>query len=137
MVRIRVTCGGCGIEYTDEYGNMRHALKTAEDGPFECSEAQAGRLVRLGVAVYVPEETGIEETKADDAEPGNIELVHLSREELEKWDLGALKKLAEDMNVKPAGRKKADYIAAVSATEVESEEEDLEEPPDLNAMDPE
>lgn len=34
MVKIRVTCGGCGIEYTDEHGNARHALKTAEDGPF-------------------------------------------------------------------------------------------------------
>lgn len=50
MVKIRVTCGGCGIEYTDEHGNARHALKTAEDGPFLCDAKQAERLVGLGVA---------------------------------------------------------------------------------------
>lgn len=53
MVKIRVTCGGCGIEYTDEHGNARHALKTADDGPFLCDAKQAERLVGLGVAAYV------------------------------------------------------------------------------------
>lgn len=137
MARIKIVCGGAGIEYADEHGNMRHALKTAEDGPFECSDGQAGRLVRLGVAVYISEEARTEEADADPQEDGNTESEHLSREELEKWDMGALKKLAEEMNVKPEGRKKADYIAAISAEVVEADEEDLEEPPDLDAMDPE
>ncbi len=137
MVKIRVTCGGCGIEYTDEYGNARHALKTAESGPFMCDARQAERLVRLGVAVYISKEARTEEPDADPQEDGNAEPEHLSREELEKWDMGALKKLAEDMNVKPAGRKKADYIAAISEEMVEADEEELEEPPDLDAMDPE
>lgn len=53
MAMIRVTQGGCGITYTDENGAARHALKTAESGPFECDVAQADRLVRLGVAAYV------------------------------------------------------------------------------------
>ena len=30
MVRIQVICGGCGIEYRDEHGNLRHMLKTSE-----------------------------------------------------------------------------------------------------------
>lgn len=137
MVKIRVVCGGVGVEYTDEHGNMRHALKTAEDGPFECGDGQAERLVRLGVAVYVEDAVGTEEPGADHPEPENVEPNRLSREELEKWDMGALKKLAEDMNIKPLGRKKADYIAAITETEVETDEEDLEEPPNLSAMDPE
>ena len=53
MIKIRVTRGGCGISYEDEHGTKRHALKTPEDGPFMCDEAQAERLVRLGVAAYV------------------------------------------------------------------------------------
>ena len=53
MKKIKVTRGGCGIAYTDKNGTARHALKTAESGPFECDDKQADRLVRLGVAVYV------------------------------------------------------------------------------------
>ena len=68
MVKIRVTCGGCGIEYTDEHGNARHALKTAEDGPFLCDAKQAERLVGLGVAAYVT--TKEPETAEGDQDPG-------------------------------------------------------------------
>ena len=53
MVKIRVTCGGCGIEYTDEHGNARHALKTAESGPFMCDAGQSESLVSLCVAAYL------------------------------------------------------------------------------------
>lgn len=53
MKKIRVTRGGCGICYTDANGVKRHALKTPENGAFECGDEQADRLVRLGVAAYV------------------------------------------------------------------------------------
>lgn len=52
MAKIKVIRGGCGIAYKDEHGADRHALKTTEDGPFECDDQQAARLVSLGVAVY-------------------------------------------------------------------------------------
>ena len=48
MVKIKVIFGGCGIEYIDNHGNTRHALKTPEDGPFDCQEDVAERLVSLG-----------------------------------------------------------------------------------------
>ena len=155
MKKIRVKHGGCGIKYTDANGNDRHALKTAESGPFECDDAQADRLVRLGVAEYVgaqymavdPE---TEHTVDPDEEPAETaqepEKVygHLDAEDLETWDYNDLKKLAADMGVTPKGKKKADYIAAIVAEEVElgpevdpEEVEDPDELPELNAADPE
>lgn len=151
MIKIRVTRGGCGISYNDEHGTKRHALKTPEDGPFMCDEAQAERLVRLGVAAYV---TGRAlETPQDpdaDTDPDNQEpekaTGHLDAAELEGWDYNQLKKLAADMGVTPKGKKKADLIAAITAAEVTpgndtdpdegdgSEDDDL---PELGAADPE
>lgn len=151
MIKIRVTRGGCGISYNDEHGTKRHALKTPEDGPFMCDEAQAERLVRLGVAAYVtgkaPE---VPQDPDADTDPGNQEpekaTGHLDAAELESWDYNQLKKLAADMGVTPKGKKKADLIAAITAAEVTpgndtdpdegdgSEDDDL---PELGAADPE
>lgn len=151
MIKIRVTRGGCGISYEDEHGTKRHALKTPEDGPFMCDEAQAERLVRLGVAAYVtgkaPE---VPQDPDADTDPDNQEpekaTGHLDAAELESWDYNQLKKLAADMGVTPKGKKKADLIAAITAAEVEpgndtdpdegdgSEDDDL---PELGAADPE
>ncbi len=151
MIKIRVTRGGCGISYNDEHGTKRHALKTPEDGPFMCDEAQAERLVRLGVAAYVtgkaPE---VPQDPDADTDPDNQEpekaTGHLDAAELESWDYNQLKKLAADMGVTPKGKKKADLIAAITAAEVEpgndtdpdegdgSEDDDL---PELGAADPE
>lgn len=156
MVKIRVTCGGCGIEYTDEHGKARHALKTAEDGPFLCDAKQAERLVRLGVAAYVTIKE-ITQNVADKGEQDPEEApaamgTHLvvtarySAEALEKWDFNDLRKLAADMGVKPEGKKKADYIAAIAAvefaagdgeTENDGEAEGDDELPELGAADPE
>lgn len=151
MIKIRVTRGGCGISYNDEHGTKRHALKTPEDGPFMCDEAQAERLVRLGVAAYVtgkaPE---VPQDPDADTDPDNQEpekaTGHLDAAELESWDYNQLKKLAADMGVTPKDKKKADLIAAITAAEVEpgndtdpdegdgSEDDDL---PELGAADPE
>ena len=133
MAKIKVTRGGCGIQYTDANGNARHALKTPENGPFECDDAQAAHFVSLGMAEYVG--AAIQETEKARG--------HLSAEDLETWDYNDLKKLAADMGVEPKGKKKADYITAIVAVEVEIGEGDTEaegdgdEPPVLNAADPE
>ena len=160
MVTIKVKYGGCGIKYTDANGNARHALKTPESGPFECDDAQAARLVGLGVAEYVgtvkavdevpaPTPEGQQEEPAQEPvepaqEPEKV-MGHLSAEDLEKWDYNDLKALAADMGVVPEGRKKSDYIAAIVAVEVELgpevDPDDVDDPdndlPDLTAADPE
>lgn len=152
MAKIRVIQGGCGISYKDEHGTTRHTLKTPEHGAFECDDAQAARLVRLGVAAYVTEQQATTEPSEDPAanskEPGQTlgseseKLTgHLDAAELESWEYNELKKLAADMGVTPKGKKKADLIDAIVAVEVElgdevdpDNEDDL---PDLNAADPE
>lgn len=159
MKKIKVTRGGCGINYTDANGNTRHALKTAESGPFECDDAQADRLVRLGVAAYVGEakipapsmkdyaktqqegqDKDLEQSEEKDEifqEPEKA-TGHLDAADLETWDYKDLKKLAADMGVKPNGQKKADYIEAIVAAEVEYDvEDDGDELPELGAADPE
>ena len=138
MKKIRVTRGGCGICYTDSNGVKRHALKTPENGDFECSDEQADRLVRLGVAVYVEDVKQRDDTDTkQDGETESTMKTHLDAEELESWDYNELKKLAAEMGVEPAGKKKADYIAAIVAEEVEVSVDDDELPPDLNVADPE
>lgn len=156
MAIIKVKLGGCGIKYTDAHGKERHALKTPESGPFECDDAQAERLVGLGVAEYVglqwkqeadpePQQDepapDQEPNQEPDQEPEKV-MGHLSAEDLENWDYNDLKKLAADMGVKPEGQKKTDYIAAIVAVEVElGNAEDLgdddDELPELGAADPE
>ena len=154
MAKIKVKRGGCGIVYTDANGKARHALKTPESGPFECDDAQAARLVELGVAEYVgapaaepapqpdaqsedveatDEETG-EPAQETERKPG-----HIVAAELERWDYNDLKKLAADMGVTPSGKKKSDYIAALVAADVEidTDEDDEDELPDLSVADPE
>lgn len=155
MKKIKVTQGGCGINFSNGNGGVRFELKTTADKPFYCDDAQADRLVSLGVAEYVgPQcqevDPATEHTEDPDAEPAETaqepEKVygHLSAENLETWDYNDLKKLAADMGVEPKGKKKADYIAAIVAVEVEigpeedpEEVEDPDELPELGAADPE
>lgn len=161
MVTIRVKCGGCGIEYQDANGNKRHALKTPESGPFECDDAQASRLIGLGVAeayvdgigwqqvgqqVEFPEtapsvqEDEQQEEQAEEVEPAQEtgkKTGHLTAEDLEKMSYLELKHLAAEMGVEPAGKKKPDYIAALVAAEVYVDDEDDDELPELFAADPE
>lgn len=141
MKKIKVTRGGCGICYTDANGVKRHALKTPENGAFECSDEQADRLIHLGVAVYAgtagnPVQQASVESEQDEEMDQTVK-GHLDAEDLENWDYNELKKLAAEMGVEPAGKKKADYIAAIVAKEVEVSVDDDELPPDLNVADPE
>lgn len=139
MAKIRVIRGGCGISYKDEHGADRHALKTTEDGPFECDAQQAARLVSLGVAEYednrqapapaepetVPEEVEGKETTGT-----------LDPEQLKEMSLSQLKELAAEMEADVKGCKsKADYINAITAVDVGIDDED--DMPELGAADPE
>lgn len=120
---IKIKRGGCGVNYTDGNGVARYALKTPKDGAFQCEIEQAKRLVNLGVAEFVSDEKIVG---------------HLDAEQLETMNFNDLKKLAKDMGVTPAGKTKADYIAALVAVEVEpGEEVDGDEPPALGVVDPE
>lgn len=133
---IKITRGGCGIKYTDAKGNPRHALKKPEDGPFNCDAAQAERLVALGVAEYVAKP---DDEDAPPAQTGQAS-GHLDAEQLEAMDYNGIKKLAAEMGVKPEGKTKADYIAALVAAVVEvpdETDEDEDAPPALGAVDPE
>lgn len=144
MTVIKVTRGGCGIEYKDAHGNARHALKTPESGPFECDVEQAKRLIDLGVAELVPPWT-IHEGDADQpSQKPEKATGHICAEQLETMTNEQLKALAADMGVDVTGcKKKADYIAAIVAVEVElgdevePDEDDGDELPELNAADPE
>lgn len=132
---IKIKRGGCGVSYTDGNGVERYALKTPKDEAFLCEIEQAKRLVKLGVAEYVADTKGDTEAK-EGVELG--EKGHLDAAQLESMDFNDLKKLAKDMGVTPAGKKKADYIAALAAVEVEpGEEADGDELPDLDVVDPE
>lgn len=143
MAKIKVKRGGCGIEYTDANGLKRHALKTPEHGAFECDDAQAAHLVGLGVAEYVGAvitSTPAEPMSGEAAETSGKLTGHLDAADLELMDYNDLKRLAADIGVKPEGQKKADYIAAIAAAEVEVDQEaivDEDDMPDLSAADPE
>lgn len=127
MRKIRVTQGGCGISYTDANGNARYALKTAESGPFDCDDAQAERLIRLGVAQAVgetAEKTG--------AKPMGI----LSKRQLNTMGIDQLKQMAADMGIDGSDcKKKGDWVNAITAQSVQlGDEEEMPGSPDAAEM---
>lgn len=134
MRKIRVTVGTVG------YYDAKHAHKrmTAADGPFECEDAQAEHFVSAGVAEYVG--GVIEADEADEQEVTG----HLAKSQLEEMTIQQLQNLAGDLGVDVTGcKKKADYVDAIAAAEVnaggmvDDEDTDGDALPDLNAADPE
>lgn len=134
MRKIRVTVGTVG------YYDAKHAHKrmTAADGPFECEDAQAEHFVSAGVAEYVG--GVIEADEADEQEVTG----HLAKSQLEEMTIQQLQNLAGDLSVDVTGcKKKADYVDAIAAAEVnaggmvDDEDTDGDALPDLNAADPE
>lgn len=134
MRKIRVTVGTVG------YYDAKHAHKrmTAADGPFECEDTQAEHFVSAGVAEYVG--GVIEADEADEQEVTG----HLAKSQLEKMTIQQLQNLAGDLGVDVTGcKKKADYVDAIAAAEVnaggmvDDEDTDGDDLPDLNAADPE
>ena len=134
MRKIRVTVGTVG------YYDAKHAHKrmTAADGPFECEDTQAEHFVSAGVAEYVG--GVIEADEADEQEVTG----HLVKSQLEEMTIQQLQNLAGDLGVDVTGcKKKADYVDAIAAAEVnaggmvDDEDTDGDALPDLNAADPE
>lgn len=134
MRKIRVTVGTVG------YYDAKHAHKrmTAADGPFECEDTQAEHFVSAGVAEYVG--GVIEADEADEQEVTG----HLAKSQLEEMTIQQLQNLAGDLGVDVTGcKKKADYVDAIAAAEVNAggmvndEDTDGNDLPDLNAADPE
>lgn len=134
MRKIRVTVGTVG------YYDAKHAHKrmTAADGPFECEDTQAEHFVSAGVAEYVGDV--IEADEADEQEVTG----HLAKSQLEEMTIQQLQNLAGDLGVDVTGcKKKADYVDAIAAAEVnaggmaDDEDTDGDALPDLNAADPE
>lgn len=134
MRKIRVTVGTVG------YYDTKHAHKrmTAADGPFECEDTQAEHFVSAGVAEYVG--GVIEADEADEQEATG----HLAKSQLEEMTIQQLQNLAGDLGVDVTGcKKKADYVDAIAAAEVnaggmvDDEDTDGDALPDLNAADPE
>jgi hypothetical protein len=134
MRKIRVTVGTVG------YYDAKHAHKrmTAADGPFECEDTQAEHFVSAGVAEYVG--GVIEADEADEQEVTG----HLAKSQLEEMTIQQLQNLAGDLGVDVTGcKKKADYVDAIAAAEVDAggmvddEDTDGDALPDLNAADPE
>lgn len=134
MRKIRVTVGTVG------YYDAKHAHKrmTAADGPFECEDTQAEHFVSAGVAEYVG--GVIEADEADEQEVTG----HLAKSQLEEMTIQQLQNLAGDLGIDVTGcKKKADYVDAIAAAEVnaggmvDDEGTDGDDLPDLNAADPE
>lgn len=134
MRKIRVTVGTVG------YYDAKHAHKrmTAADRPFECEDTQAEHFVSAGVAEYVG--GAIEVDEADEQEVTG----HIAKSQLEEMTIQQLQNLAGDLGVDVTGcKKKADYVDAIAATEVnaggmvDDEDTDGDALPDLNAADPE
>lgn len=134
MRKIRVIVGTVG------YYDAKHAHKrmTAADGPFECEDTQAEHFVSAGVAEYVG--GVIEADEADEQEVTG----HLAKSQLEEMTIQQLQNLAGDLGVDVTGcKKKADYVDAIAAAEVnaggmvDDEDTDGDALPDLNAADPE
>lgn len=145
MAKIRIIRGGCGIKYTDAHGVVRHALKTPEDGPCECHDDVAARLVGLGMAEYVytvddtpPTEKPAEQVEEQIADVDETEsAAHLDAAQLEAMTVKQLENLAGDLGVDVSKcKKKADYIAAIIAEDIEVDDDD-DELPELTAADPE
>ena len=134
MRKIRVTVGTVGF-YDAKHAHKR---KTAADGPFECEDTQAEHFVSAGVAEYIG---GV--IKADEADDQEV-TGHLAKNQLEEMTIQQLQNLAEDLGVDVTGcKKKADYVDAIAAAEVnaggmvDDEGTDGDDLPDLNAADPE
>ena len=111
-----------------------------DDPPIGVDDAEAERLVNIGVAAYVDKEPPVEavatalscdsdscpidhspddgEGENGDSAPGEITAT-LDPEDLKNWKMDDLRKLAADMGIDATGiKKKDDLVAAIAAVEV-------------------
>ena len=147
MLTVKIISGtyGCKIK-------GRIVPKDLTSEPFELEDAEAKRLVSLGVAEIITEGVATggngEETNPPSVNPSNDEngsngenegeneiVGHLDAEQLREMTNKELKALAEDMGIDTSKMKvKDDYIQAIVAVEVSapSNDENGENPPDIS-----
>lgn len=126
MKKIKMLIGGYGL--AEKSGRI--ALKTADDDPFNVSDAEAKRLVEAGRAEYVgkapkkeepkveiPEEVPTEEPETEETEEQESEEAAVIDEmDIESMTLAQLQDLADDLGVEYKKRdKKDDLIAKIEA----------------------
>lgn len=133
MKKINIVLGTYGYRKND---TSPVELINSENGPIEVSDEEASRLIKLGIAEEYKEPAVVEETTT-----GNLDA-----ESLEEYTVAELKALAVDLGLEFKSRAtKDELIKLITAVEVEyataddteAEEADTEEPPVLNAVDPE
>lgn len=147
MLTVKIISGtyGCKIK-------GRIVPKDLTSEPFELEDAEAKRLVSLGVAEIITEGVATggngEETNPPSVNPANDEngsngenegeneiVGHLDAEQLREMTNKELKALAEDMGIDTSKMKvKDDYIQAIVAVEVSApaDDENGENPPDIS-----
>ena len=138
MVEVKITSGSYGWRKTKDA--MPKLIERG--GTCKVDEAEAQRLVALGVAAIVNEaESGAAPCSdipgAENGAESDTE-AHLDAEQLQKMTVAQLKELAEEMCISTAKlKRKDDLIAAIIAVSVEPGEEAAEgELPDLGAAAP-
>lgn len=147
MLTVKIKSGAYGLNTGD-----RVITKDRMSEPFPLEDAEAKRLVSLGVAEIITEGVATggngEETNPPSVNPSNDEngsngenegdndiVGHLDAEQLEEMTIKELKALAEDMGIDTGKFKvKADYIQAIVAVEVSApaDDENGENPPDIS-----
>ncbi len=147
MLTVKIISGtyGCKIK-------GRIVPKDLTSEPFELEDAEAKRLVSLGVAEIITEGVATggngEEINPPSVNPSNDEngsngenegendiVGHLDAEQLREMTNKELKALAEDMGIDTSKMKvKDDYIQAIVAVEVSApaDDENGENPPDIS-----
>lgn len=136
MKKVVIVLGGYGYQRNPE-GPVD--LITKKDGPIEVSDAEAERLVKIGVAKYAAEES-VQPVKED--EPLNED------DPLKDVTLNELRARAKELGLSAGGSKVELYERIKAAEESpeeeppvgntqEPEEDDNEEPPVLAPAEPE
>ena len=147
MLTVKIKSGTYGLNTGD-----RVIPKDRMSEPFSLDDAEAKRLVSLGVAEIITEGVATggngKETNPPSVNPSNDENGsngeneggndidgHLDAEQLGEMTIKELKALAEDMGIDTSKMKvKADYIQAIVAVEVSApaDDENGENPPDIS-----
>lgn len=147
MLTVKIKSGTYGLNTGD-----RVIPKDRMSEPFSLDDAEAKRLVSLGVAEIITEGVATggngKETNPPNVNPSNDENGsngeneggndidgHLDAEQLGEMTIKELKALAEDMGIDTSKMKvKADYIQAIVAVEVSApaDDENGENPPDIS-----
>lgn len=136
-MKIKIIVGTYGYRKND---TSPVELIDKNSDPIEVSDKEAARLIKLGVAEEVNKTVSETPVGAEETATG-----HLDAESLEEYTVSELKDLAGNLGLEFKSKAtKDELIKLISAAEVEypvaedaGADNDGEEPPILNAVDPE